>query len=206
MIIDKDKRLLMKMDKVANSKNDEYYTPAYAIEPLLPFLKPQSKIWCPFDTEESLFVSMLKDQGHSVINSHIKYGQDFFEFFPVKDSKNNENNENSEDLEDIDYIVSNPPYSIKTEILTRLFELKIPFAMLLSSPGIFESQKRFNLFKDNDFELMYFNRRVSYLKSYEDTETIKNPPFSSVYVCSGVLDDKIVFSEIDRNNVIYNPV
>lgn len=180
----------MKMDKVANSKNDEYYTPAYAIEPLLPFLKPQSSIWCPFDTEESLFVSMLLDQGHEVINSHINQGQDFFEFFPDKE---------------IDYIVSNPPYSLKTEILTRLFELKIPFAMLLSSPGIFESQKRFNLFKDNDFELMYFNRRVSYLKSYEDTETTKNPPFSSVYVCSGVLSEKIVFSEIDRSHVIYPP-
>jgi hypothetical protein len=40
-------------------KNDEYYTPKYAIEPLLPFLKPFKKIWCPFDMEWSNYVKML---------------------------------------------------------------------------------------------------------------------------------------------------
>lgn len=28
----------MKMDKVANSNNDEYYTPLYAIEPILKYI------------------------------------------------------------------------------------------------------------------------------------------------------------------------
>lgn len=30
----------MKLDKVANSGNDEFYTPPYAIEPLLKYLPP----------------------------------------------------------------------------------------------------------------------------------------------------------------------
>lgn len=34
----------MKMDKVAGSGNDEFYTPRYAIEPLLKYLKPKSTI------------------------------------------------------------------------------------------------------------------------------------------------------------------
>lgn len=29
----------MKMDKIAGSGNDEFYTPSYAIEPLLKYLK-----------------------------------------------------------------------------------------------------------------------------------------------------------------------
>ena len=49
----------MKLDKVANSGNDEFYTPLYAIEPILKYIKPNSTIWCPFDTEESLFVKEL---------------------------------------------------------------------------------------------------------------------------------------------------
>lgn len=50
----------MKLDIVANSGNDEFYTPLYAIEPILKYIKPHSTIWCPFDTEESLFVKTLK--------------------------------------------------------------------------------------------------------------------------------------------------
>ena len=30
----------MKMDKVANSGNDEFYTPRYAVKPILKYLKP----------------------------------------------------------------------------------------------------------------------------------------------------------------------
>ena len=53
----------MKLDLVANSGNDEFYTPAYAIEPILKHIKPNSTIWCPFDTVESLFVKMLIEGG-----------------------------------------------------------------------------------------------------------------------------------------------
>ena len=51
----------MKLDKVANSGNDEFYTPYYAIEPLLKYIKSNSTIWCPFDTDESLKVLFLSD-------------------------------------------------------------------------------------------------------------------------------------------------
>ena len=53
----------MKMDKVAGSKNDEFYTPIYAIKPIEKYLKKGSIIWCPFDTDDSLFVKYFKHQG-----------------------------------------------------------------------------------------------------------------------------------------------
>lgn len=49
----------MKMDKVASSQNDEFYTPEYAIKPILKYIKMPCTIWCPFDTEESNFVKLL---------------------------------------------------------------------------------------------------------------------------------------------------
>ena len=172
----------MKMDKVAGSGNDEFYTPRYAIKPLLKYLKPKSRIWCPFDTKESLFVEMLRADGHIVEYSHLEQGQDFFEMKGTN----------------YDYIISNPPYSLKADVFERLFELKIPFAMLVGVVGLFESQRRFEMFKNNDFEIMYMNRRVSYFKDYNDEKPALNPPFSSVYICNSILPNKIVFEEINK--------
>ena len=175
----------MKMDQVASSGNDEFYTPLYAIEPIVKYVKEGSRIWCPFDTEDSLFVKSLREAGHEVTATHIFNGEDFFEI----------------EVPECDCIISNPPYSIKTEVLARLFEIGKPFAMLVGVVGLFESQKRFEMFRDNEFEIMYLNRRVSYFKSYEDMKPSLNPPFSSVYVCHGMLPNTIMFEEIDKSKV-----
>jgi len=170
----------MKMDIVAGSQNDEFYTPSYAIEPLYKFIKPNSTIWCPFDTDNSLFVKFFTNQGHKVINTHLETGHNFFEIT----------------LPDCDYIISNPPYSLKYEVFTRLFEIGKPFAMLVGVVGLFESQKRFNLFKDNDFEVMYFNKRISYFKNYDEQKPSLNPPFSSVYIAKELFPKQINFESI----------
>ena len=73
----------MKMDKVANSGNDEFYTPRYAVKPILKYLKPNSTIWCPFDTQQSLFVQEFQNAGHKVIHTHINEGSDFFTLPPL---------------------------------------------------------------------------------------------------------------------------
>ena len=75
--------------------------------------------------------------------------------------------------------------------------------MLLGIVGIFDSLKRFEMFRDNDFEVMYMNRRISFFKDYADQKPAVNPPFSSAYFCSGVLPKQIVFEEIDKKNVTF---
>lgn len=174
----------MKMDKVANSGNDEFYTPEYAIKPIIKYIKPNSVIWCPFDTEKSNFVKMFKKIGHSVIATHLEDNHNFFDF-PVEQIK-------------CDYIISNPPYSCKGKVLDRLFEINKPFAMLVGVVGLFESQQRFNMFKNNAFEIMYMNKRIAYFKSYEEQKPSLNPPFSSVYLCHNMLPQQIVFEEISK--------
>ena len=69
----------MIVSKIAKSKNDEFYTPSYAVEPIMKYVKPGSTIWCPFDTEDSLFVKNFVNAGYNVIHSHISDGCDFFE-------------------------------------------------------------------------------------------------------------------------------
>jgi len=173
----------MKLDEVANSRNDEYYTPGYAIKPILKYIKPNSKIWTPFDTENSLFVKLLREQEHKVISTHISDGIDFF----------------CCTVPECDYIISNPPYSKKGAVFERLFHIGKPFAMLVGIVGLFESQKRFDMFANNEFEIMYMNKRVSYFKDYNDFKPSINPPFSSVYICKGMLPKTIVFEVIDKN-------
>jgi hypothetical protein len=79
-----------------------------------------------------------------------------------------------------------------------LFELNVPFAMLVGVVGLFESKKRFEMFRNNKFEIMYLNKRVSYFKNYEEQKPSLNPPFSSVYICHNVLPKQIVFEEINK--------
>lgn len=176
----------MKMDKVANSGNDEFYTPEYAIIPILKYIKKNSTIWCPFDTDKSNYVKLFKEYGHSVINTHLEIGIDFFNC----------------EVPQCDYIISNPPYSLKTEVFEKLFIIGKKFAMLVGVVGLFESKKRFSMFRDNDFEIMYFDKRISYFRSYDDQKPSLNPPFSSVYLCSGVLPKHIVFEELSKKQQV----
>jgi len=174
----------MKLDLITNkaektterNPNDEFYTPKYAIEPLLKYLKPNSYVWCPFDLPESNFVKALVANEHKVLNTHIENGFNFFEYNPPSDK---------------DYIISNPPYSLKFEVYSRLFNIGKPFAMLVGVEGLFESQKRFTLFAENDFEIMYFNKRINYFKDYNEQKPSINPPFSSVYLTKDLLPQKI---------------
>ena len=59
------------LNKNSFNEKDEYYTPPILVKPILKYLKPNSVVWCPFDTENSEFVILLKEAGHKVIYSHI---------------------------------------------------------------------------------------------------------------------------------------
>ena len=169
-----------KSDKT--NKTDEYYTKEFAVLPILDYIEKGKIVWCPFDTEQSNYVKVLKEKGYKVIYGHIDEGMDFFKYEP----------------DNYDYIVSNPPYSLREKILERLFSLKKPFAMLINISGLFDSKKRFNLFKNNNFEIMVFNRRINYIKL--DKNNKSGVPFASIYLCSNLLPNKFVFKELGGLN------
>ena len=181
----------MNMDQVAGSGNDEFYTPLYAIKPLLKYITTGTTVWCPFDTEESLIVKALRQHGCTVVNTHLSTGGDFFTTNPPPIC---------------DYIVSNPPYSLKGKVFERLFSFGIPFAMIVGVVGLFESAHRFNLFAGNKFEMMCLDKRVSYFKSYTEDKTSSNPPYSSAWITSNILPQQIVFETIDKTTKKAKPV
>lgn len=164
--------------QIKQANTDEWYTPAECVEIIVPYLKRggHRKILCPFDTKDSNFVKVLTEQGFDVTYSHISTGTDFFRI----------------ELKGYDAIVSNPPFSKRQKILERLFESKLPFAMILNFNGLFDSKSRWELFKTNDFELIVPKGRMHFFNA----ECKDNSPnFQSVYVCHGMTDKQIEFVE-----------
>ena len=161
------------------AEKDEWYTPEEAIYPILKYLKPNSIIWCPFDTKESNFVKILESKGFVVYATHKFNGEDFF---------------NTPCPKECEYIISNPPYSLRNKILQRLFEIKKPFAMLMNTNGLFDSSLRWDLFRKNNFTLIYLKRRVNYIEEYNQKPK-SSPPFQSAYICSQISEQQIIFEE-----------
>lgn len=167
-------------EQIKKSNTDEWYTPEYAVRYIIPYLrnKGYNRILCPFDTSESNFVKVLKQKGFRVRYGHIETGQDFFE---------------RQDIERADCVVSNPPFSKRQSILEKLFSCGVPFALILNSNGIFDAKSRWELFKNNPFELLVPKGRVNYTNESGDLKS--SPNFQSWCVCSKVLDNKIEFVE-----------
>ena len=158
------------------NEKDEYYTPKILVEPILRYLKPNSTVWCPFDTEDSEFVICLREAGHTVVYSHIWLGQDFFSYEP--------------DVE-YDYIISNPPFSKKLEVFKRLYDLGKPFAMICGLP-ILNYQEIGEFFVGKDLQLLIVDKKVSF-----DGNTAS---FNNSYFCHNILPKDLIFVHIDNNN------
>lgn len=161
-------------------KGDEYYTPKYVVEILVPYLKKKNfqTIWCPCDKEESKFVSVLKENGFKVIYSHIENGKDFLSYRPE---------------ENFDCIVTNPPFSIKNKIIERCLYFDKPFALLLSATIIQSASLVQLLEKFKDMYFLIFDKRISYSGD--------RPPFPSWYFTSGILEKNefYIYKEDPRN-------
>ena len=163
-----------------SKRNDEYYTPAYAVKALLPYIKEKSTIWCPFDKQWSEFVRILTEHNHKVIFSHIDEGKDFFHYEPQ---------------ESYDYIISNPPFSKKREILQRLNTLNKPYAMLLPINLLNDN---YSNVLDSSLELIIFDRRMEFKGRNINGNHIS---FKTIYFCKNFLNlpHSIVFAPLNRN-------
>ncbi len=69
--------------------------------------------------------------------------------------------------------------------------------MLINISGMFDSKIRFNLFRENPFEMLVFNRRINYIKP--DKSNKSSPPFASIYLCSQILPSQFVFEELEKD-------
>lgn len=145
----------------------------------MPYLKRGGyhKILCPFDKAYSEFVRVLTEHGFDVAYGHIETGQDFFDL---------------DNLAEYDAVVSNPPFSKRQKILERLFDSGVPFAMIMNFNGLFDSKSRWQLFKDNRFELLVPLGRIHF---FNENCVGNSPNFQSIYVCKGMSEKQIEFIE-----------
>lgn len=168
------------------AESDECYTPRYAVIPIVKYLKARGykRIWCPFDLDHSLYVRVLKDAGFTVINTHINLGEDFFTFNINKG--------------DYDCIVSNPPFTLSSEVLEHLYELGKPFAMLLPINKL-QSKERTPLFVKNGLELLTFDKRICFYTEGKLDKVQAGVAFASGYFCKDVLPEKLVCEVLEEN-------
>lgn len=158
------------------NEKDEYYTPQLLVQAIIPYIRKDAVVWCPFDSEHSEFVIALRENGNKVLYSHIWYGQDFFEYMPQ---------------EPFDYIISNPPFTRKLEVLQRLYEISKPFAMVMGLP-ILNYQEVGSFFLDKELQLLIVDKKVSF-----DGNTAS---FNNSYFCYDLLPKDIIFVHLEHNN------
>jgi hypothetical protein len=124
------------------SKHDDYMTPESAWTAVKQYIPENKKIWEAFygDGESG---NILTKMGFDVIHKKV----DFF--------KNN--------LGEI--IVSNPPFTMKKEVLTRLKELGKPFMLIMPSSTI-NTQYMRKLFGNdaNPIQLIIPRKRIQFIK------------------------------------------
>jgi len=142
-----------------NVYSDEWYTSQDTVNLAIGLLnpKPQSVILCPFDSEHSLFVKTLKEHGHTVLN-----GMDNF----------------LEADYHCDYIITNPPFSIKDKVIQRVYDYGVKSVLIMPIDAL-GGVKRHQMYSDNEYPLIYMPaRRIQYFD--ESGEIKKGSSFHSI--------------------------
>lgn len=159
----------------SKGKNDECYTYRYGVEPLLDYLEPfrDKIIWCPFDKEESEFVKVFQEKGYNVVFSHIDNGQDFYTYEPEK----------------WDILISNPPFSNKTEMFKRAISFNKPFALLMTIAYLNDAVCA-KTFSGMNLQILSFDERMTFKNQSQE----KAISFLSAYFCRDFLPERLIFT------------
>lgn len=162
----------------SDKEDNELYTPAYAVDPIIKYLPKNKIIWCPFDCDWSAFYQRLKETGYKVVRSSLQEGQDFFEYEPNK----------------WDIIVSNPPFSLKDKVLKRLYSFNKPFAILLPLNSL-QGKTRYKYFKQG-IQILSFDARVCYHDRKHMVNVVNGSPFATAYFCRDLLPKDLIIEEL----------
>lgn len=123
---------------------DRCQTPFYALDPLLPHLRREWRIWEPAAGEGNI-VTRLSFAGYRVVAGDLLGGENFFQYSPPG----------------WDCQVTNPPYSVKYAWLSRSYQLGKPFALLLPLETL-GAAKGQELFERHGVEIILLNKRINF--------------------------------------------
>lgn len=178
------KRLPMRPDKKKPNESqvrDRCQTPAYALEPLLPYLHGKRFIWEPMAGNGQL-VSALENAGHLVVAGDILTGQNFFTVKPPV----------------VDGMVTNPAYSVKYEVIAHCYEIGLPFALLVPVSCIGAKGCNSLMRKhENDTGIILLDKRVDYNMPIAG-ESGSGAQFPSLWLCYKLLPKPIVYATLNK--------
>lgn len=143
------------------SKNDDYMTQESTWKQIEAFIPKDKVIWEAF-FGDGLSAQYLRSMGCKEV---IHHDIDFFEY----------------DFGEI--VVSNPPFTLKKEILTRLKELNRPFILIM--PLLVITSKYFReLFPSGEIQIIIPSKRIYFEKKVNGVrEPPSRPSFDSIYYC-----------------------
>jgi 16S rRNA A1518/A1519 N6-dimethyltransferase RsmA/KsgA/DIM1 with predicted DNA glycosylase/AP lyase activity len=127
-----------------NVKSDEWYTPVEIVQKCYELLNPRYKsvIMCPYDTQDSHFVKVGQMRNHTVIHSITDYLETDYEY---------------------EYVITNPPFSIKDDVIERVLESARPAALILPVDSL-GGKRRHALFKKYSYPSIYVpTKRINYV-------------------------------------------
>lgn len=160
--------------------NDQYETPIQTLDMVLDYLHPEKHfIWEPFPgTGHS--TRYMKSKGFTVTNGNHP---DFFQ-------QNVPHAENDKEL----VLVTNPPFSIKRQILERLAELGVrKVALLLPAPVLFTQYfQRYCL--DHKVQTIIHSKRCKFIDPRTGKPSKKSASFDIVWICLNIeLESDMIF-------------
>lgn len=164
----------------SQGKNDECFTPAYGVKPILKYIPPKAIVWCPFDTEDSEFVKQIRKQ-NKVVYTHISTGHNFLEDTPKFKW---------------DVIVSNPPFTNKRKFLEKALSFEKPFALIMTNTWLNDSAPK-QLFREKELQLLMFDKRMNF--NNKEGKPNNKITFSSSYYCWNFLPKQIIMESLHKN-------
>jgi len=165
-LVSKPQGILARMGR---NHSDNLQTPRWPVISLLNALpKPLNGIvWEPA-CGRGRIVEALKAMNQSCIGTDIMTGVDFLE--------------TTGPVENFDYIITNPPFSLKDQFLAKCYEYNKPFALLLPFAAL-EGKKRQSLYRAHGVEIVVLPKRIDF--EFPDGTFKGKPWFAGMWVTHG---------------------
>lgn len=162
-------------------------TPPYALDPLLPYIRPAWVVWEPAASvgylsraiEPHVLSVCATELRTEDIGEDVRGGINFFTWRPPSW---------------FDAIVTNPPYSLKYDWLERCYDLGKPFALLVPVETI-GAQAAQRLMERHGAEILLLNRRVNFempRKGWNGSAA----QFPVLWLCHQMLPAPIVYGKL----------
>lgn len=164
---------MMELDfqKLIKAGRDECYTTRAEADKLVDTLLKhkvinlETIIWLPFDTEYSRIYQALVENGFkNLIRTSLADGKDFYLYEP----------------EVYDVIISNPPFSNRTKLFKRLFNLEKPFVMLQATQT-FNNQFLVKHMCEKDMTLLMPRTRMNFMTYDADRDVVRSSKGGAAY-------------------------